>query len=94
MHKTITENWEFEITVTKVNHPCRLGFEVGDKFHCQYECPTNFCPKTMSVLYALCEIIRSGGDYKLRGSQFSNEIGFICADSCIEFYLTAKQLDT
>jgi len=91
--KTITEDWKFEITVTKVNYPCRMGFEVGDNFYCQYECPAGFCPKTMPVLYTLCEIIRSGGDYKLRGSKLSNKIGFICADSCIEFHMTAKQLE-
>lgn len=93
MNRTIIEDWEFEITVAKVNHPCRLGFEIGDKFQCKYECPTGFCPKTMPVLFTLCEIIRSGGDYKLRGSTLSNEIDFICADSCIEFNLVAKHLD-
>jgi len=91
--KTIVEDYEFEIAVTKVNYPCRMGFEVGDKFYCQYECPTGFCPKTMPVLYVLCEIIRCGGDYKLRGSKQSDEIDFICADSCIEFHLIAKKLE-
>jgi len=91
--KTILEDWEFEIVVTKVNFPCRMGFEVGDRFSCKYECPTGFCPKSMPVLHTLCEIARCGGDYKLRGSKKSNEIDFVCADSCIEFRLTAQQLE-
>ena len=92
MKKTI-EDWGFEFTVTKMNYPCRMGFEIGDTFNCQYECPACFCPKTMPVLYTLCEIIRSGGDYKLRGSKLSHEIDFICADSCVEFHLVAKHLE-
>ena len=93
MRKTIIEDWQFEITVTKVNSPCRLGFEAGDEFQCKYECPTGFCPKTMPVLFTLCEIKRNGGDYKLRGSRLSNEIDFICADGCIEFHLTSTYLE-
>jgi hypothetical protein len=38
MKKTIVEDWEFEIMVIKEN-PCRMGFELGDKFNCKYECP-------------------------------------------------------
>jgi len=75
--KTIVDNWIFEITVTKINYPCRMGFEVGDNFQCQYECPTGFCPKTMPVLYTLCEIIRSGGDYKLRDSKSSRRVNVL-----------------
>ena len=77
MKKTIVDNWIFEITVTKINYPCRMGFEVGDNFQCQYECPTGFCPKTMPVLYTLCEIIRSGGDYKLRDSKSSRRVNVL-----------------
>lgn len=92
MKKCIVEDWLFEITVTKAK-PCRLGFEAGDRFTCTYECPTGFCPKTMPVLYTLCEIIRCGGDYKLRGSESSLEIDFPCADGCVDFHLVAKHLD-
>ena len=93
MKKWIVEDWEFEITVTrgKAEH-CRMGFEEGDKFICQYECPTEFCPKTMALLYTLCEIARCGGDYKLRGSKSSNEIDFFCADHCVGFHLIAKHI--
>lgn len=93
MKKIIIEDWEFEIVVTKTHYPCRMGFEIGDKFYCKYECPPGFCPKTMSTLHTLCEIARCGGDYKLKGSKSSNEVDFICADSCIEFHIIAKHLD-
>ena len=92
MKKWIIEDWEFEITVTKAS-PCRMGFEVGDKFTCKYECPTGFCPKTMSNLHTLCEISRFGGDYILRGSKRKNEVDFSCADGCVEFHLVAKHID-
>lgn len=59
MKKWLEEDWEFEIEVIRgTAQECRLGFEKGDKFFCQYECPTGFCPKTMPVLYTLCEIVR------------------------------------
>lgn len=93
MKKWIIEDWEFEIVVTRgdVDH-CRMGFEIGDKFSCKYECPTGFCPKTMPVLHTLCEIARCGGDYKLRGSKLSHEVDFPCADHSIEFHLVAKHM--
>lgn len=94
MKKTYLEDWEFEITVKNgVAERCRMGFETGDKFVCRYECPTGFCPKTMQVLYTWCEVIRCGGDFKLRNSQSSTETDFICADGEIEFHLVAKHLD-
>ncbi len=93
MHKWILEDWVFEIVVIKGRaEDCRMGFEAGDVFSCQYECPTGFCPKTMPVLYTLCEIARCGGNYKLKGSRNEYEIDFPCADSCIQFHLTAKKL--
>jgi len=93
MNKTIKEDWEFEIVVTKgFAEQCRMGFEIGDTFSCKYECPTGFCPKTMPTLHTLCEIARCGGDYRLRGSKISNEVGFSCADGCVEFHMIAKQL--
>lgn len=92
MKKWVVEDWEFEITVIKAEQ-CRMGFEVSDRFTCKYECPSGFCPKTMPILYTLCEISRCGGDYKLRGSKLSNEIDFQCADGCIEFHLVAKHLN-
>ena len=68
MKKWLAEDWEFEITVIKGQaKACRMGLEAGDRFVCQYECPAGFCPKTMPVLHTLCEIMRCGGDYRLRG---------------------------
>ena len=94
MRKTIVEDWEFEITVkNRIAKQCRTGFKTGDKFSCKYECPSGFCPKTIPVLYTLCEIARCGGDYKLRSSDSRLEIDFPCADGPIVFHLTAKHID-
>ena len=91
MKQWIVEDWAFEITVTQAQ-PCRLGFEKGNQFNCKYECPAGFCPKTMPVLYTLCEIVRCGGNYLLRGSQEPYETDFPCADGCVEFHLSARHL--
>ncbi|MCH5316070.1 MAG: TIGR04076 family protein [Eubacterium sp.] len=93
MHKWINEDWEFTITVMsgKADY-CRLGIEEGDTFRCQYEVPTGFCPKTMPILYTLCEIVRCGGNYISRGSKNEYEIDFPCADSVITFHLQAKHI--
>ena len=40
------------------------------------EAPAGFCPKTMPVLYTLCEIIRCGGSFRARGSDKDYEIDF------------------
>ena len=94
MKKIYAEDWEFEITVKRgVAEQCRMGFETNDKFQCTYECPAGFCPKTMPVLYTLCEIVRCGGTYKAKGSQSPYEIDFPCADCSIDFHLVAKRCD-
>ena len=94
MHKWIVENWQFTITVTDGQAKnCRLGFEKGDEFQCEYAVPSGFCPKTMPVLHTLCEIIRCGGDFTHRGSDRAYEIDFPCADSMITFHLTAKKVE-
>ncbi len=91
MNKVIIEDWKFEIIVTEAK-ACRMGFEVGDKFYCKYECPTGFCPKTMALLHSLCEVARSGGDFTLLGGKSKNEISYICADGCVRFNLIAQKL--
>ncbi|MDR1464409.1 MAG: hypothetical protein LBJ11_03805 [Oscillospiraceae bacterium] len=71
MKKWVTEDWEFELTVIdgQAGH-CRLGIEKGDKFIFQYECPVGICSKLMArQLYALCEVIRYGGDFTYSRSQ-------------------------
>ena len=94
MNKWITEDWEFTVTVTQGEaKQCRLGFESGDEFTCQYEVPTGFCPKTMPTLHTLCEIIRCGGNFKLKGSDQKHEIDFVCADACVQFHLVARAIN-
>ena len=93
MKKWIIEDWEFTITVKEgeAEH-CRLGFEKGDVFTCRYEVPTGFCPKSTAALYTLFEIIRCGGNFRMKGSGKEYEIDFPCADGCICFHLTASPL--
>ncbi len=94
MHRWIAEDWQFTISVIKGNaEDCRLGFETGDEFQCEYAVPTGFCPKTMPVLHTLCEIIRNGGDFTHRGSAQPYEIDFPCADGAVTFHLTANRLN-
>ncbi len=90
MHKTIVEDWEFDIEVIRAGK-CRMGFETGDRFTCRYECPGGFCPKSMAALHALCEAARAGGDYRLLGGRTKNEIDFSCADGVVTFRLVARQ---
>lgn len=92
MHKTIVEDWEFTVRVTKAASACRMGLEPGDTFTCQYECPGGFCPKTMALLHSLCETARAGGDYRLLGGAGEHEISFVCADGVVTFLLTARHL--
>lgn len=93
MRKWIVEDWQFTITVTSGKaDECRLGFEAGDTFTCEYAVPTGFCPKTMPVLHTLCEVIRCGGSFIQRGSDKPYEIDFPCADGAITFHLTATKV--
>lgn len=94
MKKTIVEDYEFTIEILSVNE-CRMGFEKGDKFTCKYECPAGFCPKTMSKLHTLCEVVRAGGDLRLLGGPLSDSpmsIKFTCADGPVMFRLDGKKL--
>lgn len=91
MKKFVVEDWAFTIEVLTAK-PCRMGFEPGDRFTCQYECPAGFCPKTMAALHTLCEVARSGGDYTLLGGKKKDEIEFTCADGVVTFRLTAKYI--
>lgn len=90
MKPWIEEDWLFRITVTRGEaHQCLIGLEKGDEFTCAYACPGGFCPKTMPVLHTLCEIIRCGGDFRLRGSSEAYAIEFPCADGPVTFRLEA-----
>ena len=94
MKKWVVEDWEFELTATsgKAGH-CRLGFEKGDKFVFQYECPAGMCSKIMPQLYAWCEVIRCGGDFTHRGEKEKYEMGMSCPDGCINFHLKAYPIN-
>ncbi len=92
MRPWIEEDWRFTITVRDGRaETCRLGFETGDEFQCEYAVPNGFCPKTMPVLHTLCEIIRCGGDFTHRGSDKPYEIDFSCADGAVVFRLMANK---
>lgn len=93
MRRWITEDWRFTITVVKGEASCcRLGLETGDEFRCEYAVPEGFCPKTMQTLHTLCEIVRCGGDLRLRGSADPLEIDFPCADGQVQFHLRAERI--
>jgi len=94
MRKWVTEDWEFELTVTdgKAGH-CRLGLEKGDKFVFQYECPAGMCPKTMTQVYTWCEVVRCGGDFTYRGIKEKYEMDMSCSDGCIQFHLKAYPIN-
>ena len=93
MKHWMEEDWIFRITVLRGEaRQCRIGLEQGDSFTCTYACPGDFCPKTMPVLHTLCEIIRCGGDFRLRGSSKAYAIEFPCADGPIIFRLEAEQI--
>ena len=92
MRRWVVEEWQFTIAVKDGKaEECRLGFETGDTFCCEYAVPSGFCPKTMPVLHTLCEAIRCGGDFTFRGSDKPYEIDFPCADGQITFHLTARK---
>ena len=90
MRSWIEEDWEFTLTV-KEAAPCSIGLEKGDEFRFTYATAAGMCPKTMGTIYTLCEIIRCGGDFTLRGSKEKYGIDVPCADGCVMFRLEAKQ---
>lgn len=47
----------------------------------------------MPILYSLCEIVRCGGNYNLRGSEKPYEIEFLCPDGFVKFNLIAIKKD-
>ena len=94
MKKWFDEDYEFIIIVKNDDYKkCRLGFETGDVLKCKYEVPCDFCPKTSPILYTLCEVIRCGGNFKLRGAEKPYEIDFKCPDGFVEFKLVAKKIE-
>jgi len=93
MRPWIEEDWEFTLTVINgAAEHCRIGLEKGDAFTFMYATPGDFCPKTMHLVYTLCEVIRCGGDFTHRGSADPYSIDFSCADGALQFRLTARRL--
>ncbi len=93
MHAWIEEDWEFTLSVIKgAAEHCRIGLEAGDVFTFRYATPDGFCPKTMHLVYTLCEVIRCGGDFTHRGSADPCSIEFSCADGVQQFRLSARKL--
>lgn len=92
MHRTIREDWAFDIRVLDAG-PCRIGLEPGDRFSCTYGCPEGSCPKTMGLPHTLCEAARAGGDYRRLGGCAEREMDFICAHGVMTFRLRARRLD-
>ena len=99
MHKFITENFRFTITVTEAN-PCRNGHEVGDTYACEYGCPMpqndedGFCAKAMLTLFPLLEAVRAGGNLKTLGGETKHIINFPCPIGGVRFRLEATDLMT
>lgn len=94
MNKWVTEDWQFELTVTsgKAAH-CRIGLETGDKFLFSYECPQGICPRVMADVFTWCEVIRCGGDFTKRGEQEPYEMDVSCPCNCICFRLKASPIN-
>ena len=99
MRSWYVEEWRFTITVLKVGQhnraeACRLGFEPEDRFISGYECPANFCPKCMMMVYPLMTAVRSGGDLRELGGDTACSMEFPCPDGPVHFRLVAEKMDT
>jgi uncharacterized repeat protein (TIGR04076 family) len=96
MRKWFDEDWMFTITVLKVGQSdyaeeCRLGFEPGDQFECQYECPGGFCPTALMHIFPIMEIIRCDGDLRNLGSQYPHEAVLPCPDGAVTFRVEGRK---
>jgi uncharacterized repeat protein (TIGR04076 family) len=83
--------------VTKVTDDdpknCRLGFESGDLFTCEYSVPNDFCPKTITKMYPYMEVIRAGGDLRKLGSKEHSSKMILCPDGEVTFKLTGNKIE-
>ena len=101
MENWYKEEYNFMITVVSVGkdgnpHRCRNGHEVGDVYSCGYGCPMpqngegGFCSKSMSRLFTLQEVVRSGGDLsKLQPKAEKHKGNFRCPNGVVSFSLEA-----
>lgn len=72
---------------------CRLGLEKGDVFYFEYETPKSFCPRAMTEIFTLREVIRCGGDFTYRGTKEKYRIELSCPCHCLRFCLTAVPIN-
>lgn len=97
MKKWYVEDWFFTIEVLQVgkeNKPeeCRLGLECGDRFTCQFETPSGFCPTSFIKIFPSLEAVRCGGDLRNLGGTGPVEMTFLCPDGAVKFKLTGEQV--
>ena len=69
-----------------------MGFEYGDKFECSYDCPSNFCSKSMLKVFPIFEAVRSGGDLLNLGGKTPKEMDIVCPDGVVKFRIIARQI--
>jgi uncharacterized repeat protein (TIGR04076 family) len=98
MKRTFKESYHFTIRVKKITNDdsqnCRLGFEAGDEFSCEYEVPGKFCPKSMFRAFSLMEVVRADGDLrKLDGGKEKNRMIFTCPDGEVTFELIGEKIN-
>jgi len=91
------EDWEFRIEIMAVgtdNKPtnCRMGYEPGDAFTCQYGCPQDFCSKSMMKVFPILEAVRSEGDLRNLGGSGKHEMEIVCPDGIVKFRISARRI--
>ena len=93
------EDWRFEIEVLRVGEQddpraCRLGFEPGDRFQCEYGTPPGFCPTAFIKIFPAMEVLRCGGDLRELGADSAHGTIFLCPDGAVTFRLQGYQNST
>jgi uncharacterized repeat protein (TIGR04076 family) len=93
MNKWNPEEWQFKIEVLKVGkenkaEECRLGFEPGDTFGCDYGTPAGFCPTSFIKIFPVMEALRCEGDLRYLGASVPHEMEFICPDGAVRFKIS------
>ena len=96
MRKWYHEDYRFRIEVVQVGNTnkaneCRLGFEPGDVFECEYGTPAEFCPCTFMMLFPFLQVVRCGGDLRNIGAAGSQELTLTCPDGVVTFKVTCAQ---
>ena len=96
MKKWYPEEWHFKIEVLKVgkenkSEECRMGFEPGDTFECDYGTPCGFCPTSYIKIFPSMEAIRCEGDLRYLGSSAPHEMDFTCPDGPVRFRISGNK---